>query len=164
MVVPKSLMKTILQEMHEHFGHFGIGKTYSLIKRFYYWSKIIKPIQAHVDSCSLCQMGEASGWQGSAADHRDRPGWAFAKVSAEFDCGITYLSLQQADIYWWWWIISPDGPIAKAIPDKEATTVASAIFKKLVFEHGVHMKFFFLNNGKEFSNDTLAYVHQGFNI
>ena len=25
-VIPKTLIKTILQEMHDHFGHFGIGK------------------------------------------------------------------------------------------------------------------------------------------
>ena len=53
-VIPKTLIKTILQEMHKHFGHFDIGKTYSLIKRYYYWPKMIKHIQAHVDSCSLC--------------------------------------------------------------------------------------------------------------
>ena len=54
-VVPKSLIKTVLQEMRDHFGHFGIGKTYSLVKRYYYWPKMIKHIQAHVDSCSLCR-------------------------------------------------------------------------------------------------------------
>ena len=54
-VIPKTLIKTMLQEMHNHFGHFGIGKTYSLIKRYYYWPKMIKHIQAHVDSCFLCQ-------------------------------------------------------------------------------------------------------------
>ena len=32
-VIPKTLIKTVLQEMYNHFGHFGIGKTYSLIKR-----------------------------------------------------------------------------------------------------------------------------------
>ena len=32
MVICKTLMKTVLQEMHEHFSHFGIGKTYSLIQ------------------------------------------------------------------------------------------------------------------------------------
>ena len=53
-VIPKTLIKTILQEMHDHFGHFGIGKTYSLIKRYYYWPKMIKHIQDHVDSCCLC--------------------------------------------------------------------------------------------------------------
>ena len=54
-VVPKSLIKTVLQEMHDDFGHFGIGKTYSIVKRYYYWPKMIKHIQAHVDSCSLCR-------------------------------------------------------------------------------------------------------------
>ena len=54
-------------------------------------------------------------------------------------------------------------PIAKAIPDKEATTVANAIFEKLILEHGVP-EVFLSNNGKEFSNDTLAYVCQEFNI
>ena len=43
-VVPKVLVKTVLKEMHDHFGHFGIGKTYSLIKRYYYWPKMIKHI------------------------------------------------------------------------------------------------------------------------
>ena len=51
-IVPKVLIKTVLQEMHDH---FGIGKTYSLIMRYYYWSKIIKQIQVHADSCSLCK-------------------------------------------------------------------------------------------------------------
>ena len=41
-IVPKVLIKTVLQEMHDHFGHFGIGKIYYLIERYYYWSKIIK--------------------------------------------------------------------------------------------------------------------------
>ena len=29
-IVPKVLIKTVLQEIHDHCGHFGIGKTYSL--------------------------------------------------------------------------------------------------------------------------------------
>ena len=35
-IVPKVLIKTVLKEMHDHFDHFGIGKTYFLIKRYYY--------------------------------------------------------------------------------------------------------------------------------
>ena len=34
-VILKTLIETVLQETHNHFGHFGIGKTYSLIKRYY---------------------------------------------------------------------------------------------------------------------------------
>ena len=54
-VIPRTLIKTVLQEMHNHFDHFGIGRTYSLNKRYYYWPKMIKHTRtAHVDSCSLC--------------------------------------------------------------------------------------------------------------
>ena len=53
-------------------------------------------------------------------------------------------------------------PIAKAIPNKEATTVANAIFKKLILEHGAP-EVLLSDDGKEFTNDTLA-VCQEFNI
>ena len=48
-------------------------------------------------------------------------------------------------------------PMAKAIPDNEAITVARAVYKKVILEHGspeIHLS----DNGKEFANDTLAYV------
>ena len=54
-------------------------------------------------------------------------------------------------------------PIAKAIPTKEASTVANAILEKLTHEHGVP-EVLLSNNGKEFTNDILAYVCQEFNI
>ena len=81
-VILKTLIKAILQEMHNHFGHFGIGKTYSLIKRYYYCPKMIKHIQAHVDSCSLCQREkmQADKYQ---LQMTKIPGRAFAKVSAD---------------------------------------------------------------------------------
>ena len=54
-------------------------------------------------------------------------------------------------------------PITKAIPDKQATTVANAIIKKRILEHGAS-EVLLSNNGKEFTNDTLVYVCQEFNI
>ena len=54
-------------------------------------------------------------------------------------------------------------PIAKAIPDKETTVVANAIFEKLIFEHGAP-EILLSDNAKEFTNDTLPYVYQEFNI
>ena len=52
-------------------------------------------------------------------------------------------------------------PIAKAIPDKEATNIANAIFKKLILEHGAP-EVLLSDNGKGCTNDTLAYVCQEF--
>ena len=54
-------------------------------------------------------------------------------------------------------------PITRAIPDKEATTVATAIFEKLILEYGMP-EVLLSNNDKEFTSDTLAYVCQEFNI
>ena len=54
-------------------------------------------------------------------------------------------------------------PILKAILDKEATSVANAIFEKLILGHGTS-EVFLSDNGKDFTNDTLAYVCQEFNI
>ena len=54
-------------------------------------------------------------------------------------------------------------PIAKDIPNKEATTVVNTIFRKPILEHGVPEDLL-SDNVKEFTNDTLAYVCQEFNI
>ena len=133
-VIWKILIKTILQEMHDHFGHFGIAKSYSLINRYYYWLKMIKHIQAHVGSYPLCQREKmlADKYQ---LQTMEKPGGAFAKVSADLTVELStshYISkniLVMVDHLTGW-------PIAKAIPDKEATMVANVIFEKLILEHG----------------------------
>ena len=54
-------------------------------------------------------------------------------------------------------------PIARAIPDKEAITVANAIHKDLILQHGAP-EILLSDNDKEFSNDTLTYVCQEYGI
>ena len=48
-------------------------------------------------------------------------------------------------------------PMVKAVPDKEATTTANATFDNLILEPG-SLEILSSDNGKEFTNDTLAYV------
>ena len=81
-VVPKILIKTVLQEMHDHLGHFGIGKTYSLVNRYFCWSKMINHIHAHADSCSLCRREElqVEKYQLQTTEIPKKP---FAKVSID---------------------------------------------------------------------------------
>ena len=160
-IVPQVLIKTVLQEMHDHSGHFGIGKTYSLIKRYYYWPKMIKHIQAHVDSCSLCRREkmQADKYQLQTTEIQKR---AFAKVSIDLIVEMPTSHYGNKNI-----LVMVDHltswPMVKAIPDKEATTVANAIFEKLILEHG-SPEILLSDNGKEFTNDTLAYVCQEFEI
>ena len=161
MVIPKTLIKTIIQEMHEHLGHFGIRKIYLLIKRYYYWPKMIKNIQAHVDSCSLYQ------WEKMQADKyqlqtKGIPGRAFAKVSPDLIVELPTSHYNNKKIL----VMADDltgWSIVKATPNKEAMTITNTIFEKLILEHGTP-EVLFSGNGKEFTNDTLAYVCQEFNI
>ena len=53
--------------------------------------------------------------------------------------------------------------IAKAIPNKEVTSVANAIFDKLILKDGAP-EICLYDNSKEFTTDTLAYVCQELNI
>ena len=113
--------------MHDH---FGIGKTYSLIKRCYYWPKMIKHIQAHVDSCSLCRREkmQADKYQLQITEIPKR---AFVKVSIGLIVEMPTSHYDNKNI-----LVMVDHltswPMVKAIPDKEATTVANAIFEKLI--------------------------------
>ena len=47
-------------------------------------------------------------------------------------------------------------PIARVIPDKKAVTVANTVYKDLILRHRAP-EILLSDNGKEFSNDTLAY-------
>ena len=112
--------------MHDHFGHFGIGKTYSLVKRCYYWPKMIKHIQAHADSCSLCRREklQAEKYQLQTTKIPKKP---FAKVSVDPIVELLVSHTGNENI-----LVMTDHltgwPIATAIPGKEATTVANAIY------------------------------------
>ena len=118
-------IRTVLQEMHDHFGHFGTGKTYSLIKRYYYWPKMIKHIQAHVDSCSLCQREKMQADK-CQLQTTEIPKIAFAKESADLIVEFPTSHYGKKNI-----LVMVDHPtrlpIEKVILDKEATTVANAI-------------------------------------
>ena len=54
-------------------------------------------------------------------------------------------------------------PMVEAIPDQEVTTVANATFEKCILEHE-SLEILLSDDGKESTNNTLAYVCQEFRI
>ena len=84
------------------------------------------------------------------------PRRAFAKVSADLIVELPTSHYNNKNI-----LVMIDHltgwPIAKAISHKEATAVANAIIEKHILEHGAP-EVLLSDNGKEFTNDTLAYV------
>ena len=53
-VVPGKLQQHILHAAHENLGHMGINKTYSFLRKKYYWLGMKKHITHHIRSCEQC--------------------------------------------------------------------------------------------------------------
>ena len=122
---------------------------------------MIKHIQSHVDSCTLCRREkmQADKYQLQTTEIPNR---ACGKVSIDLivDLPVSHNGnkniLVMVDQLTSW-------PIATANPDKEATTVVNAIHKDFILQHGAP-GILLSDNGKDFCNDTLAYVCQEYGI
>ena len=53
---PPSLIQSILKAAHDDAGHNGFPRTYSAIRRLYFWKGIKEDIRQHCTSCYTCQL------------------------------------------------------------------------------------------------------------
>ena len=54
--MPESLIQSILQTAHDESGHNGFPRTYSAIRRLYYWKGIKEDVLQHCRNCYTCQL------------------------------------------------------------------------------------------------------------
>ena len=54
-VVPKALTAQILRMAHDELGHNGTHRTYTLLKRLYYWKGLKLSVEKHIKMCYQCQ-------------------------------------------------------------------------------------------------------------
>ena len=54
-VVPRALTGQILRMAHDELGHNGTHRTYTILKRLYYWKGLKPSIEKHVKMCCQCQ-------------------------------------------------------------------------------------------------------------
>ena len=53
---PESLIQSILKAAHDESGHNGFPRTYSAIRRLYYWKGINEDVLQHCRNCYKCQL------------------------------------------------------------------------------------------------------------
>ena len=53
---PQSLIQSILKASHNDSGHNGFPRTYSAIRRLYYWKGIKEDVRQHCTNCYTCQL------------------------------------------------------------------------------------------------------------
>ena len=54
-VVPRAITTQILQMVHDELGHNGTPRTYTLLKRLYYWKGLKLSVEKHIKICYQCQ-------------------------------------------------------------------------------------------------------------
>ena len=54
-VVPRAITTRILQMAHNELGHNGTHRTYTLLKRLYYWKGLKPSVEKHIKMCYQCQ-------------------------------------------------------------------------------------------------------------
>ena len=54
-VVPRTLTAQILRMAHDELGHNGTHRTYTILKRFYYWKGLKSSVEKHIKMCYQCQ-------------------------------------------------------------------------------------------------------------
>lgn len=55
-VMPMSITNKLVAYVHSKLGHPGVFKTFTYVKRFYYWKTMHRQIKQFVLSCDLCQI------------------------------------------------------------------------------------------------------------
>lgn len=55
-VVPEKFCKEVLRASHDQLGHFGVGKTYNYILRYFFWPRLKKDVSHFIKSCPTCQI------------------------------------------------------------------------------------------------------------
>ena len=54
-VIPRVITAQILRMVHDNLGHNGTHRTYTLLKRLYYWKGLKPSVAKHIKMCYQCQ-------------------------------------------------------------------------------------------------------------
>ena len=133
LVIPKSWKYTILVETHDKMGHQGNNRTYSLIKRQYYWKGMAKDVKDYIQRCPTCHQEKAQVqlYPLHMTEIPDRP---FDKIAMDLVTDFTESNkgnkhiLTIIDLLTGW-------PEAIPIPNKSADTITKAFIRHYLPRH-----------------------------
>ena len=85
----KPLRTTILQEIHDSAGHFGVEKCYEALERRFFWPHMGVTLKAFIQSCPVCQRHKGAARNGNGLTmFLDAPERAWSDVSMDFISGL----------------------------------------------------------------------------
>ena len=156
--IPESLIQVILQAAHDESGHNGFPRTYSAIRRLYYWKGIKEDVLQHCRNCYTCQLHKTAAVKFEAKHFK--PSLKPIDFIAMDLIGEFHLPSSQGNRYALTGVCMLTG-FTWCIPTKlkKATDVARAYMQHVYSILGGSMKIL-TDNGTEFKNEVFREVLQ----
>ena len=167
LVVPKTLIQTVLFLAHDTLQHFDWNRTYEFINEIFFIHGAPELVRRYVGSCKVCQKNRAYkhwkiqyGSEMAERMHYFNPGihWAIDLKKIPEDKFASKYLLVAVDL-------CSRFVIAIPLINKEKEVVAAAIFKDILTVHGGSGKAEFLcDKGSEFINDYADLLFRTFRV
>ena len=151
---PRSMVPTIISNAHGKplTGHWGTTRTVERIMTSYFWPSLTKDVENHITHCEPCQKAKRppknamlTPWPQAMKPNERVHVDLYGPLRG--DHNFKYVAVITCAFSRWTEVV--------AIENKEATTVAKAIFEEWVCRKGVP-KLLVSDNGKEFANNILT--------
>ena len=164
-ILPKSLTQKLVKEVHGNvmYGHEGQYKTKERILQSYWWPGMDKEINDHLKTCDKCQKTKKLKKQTSNELH-PLPQCTAPNQRVHIDLFGPLKTSATGKKY----IMVMTDAFSKlaelvALPNKEAQTVAEALFNRWICRYGLPEEIL-SDGGKEFCNDTVNLMLKMMNI
>ena len=155
-VMPQELTGAALFLAHEGMGHNGVPRTYSLLRRTYYWKGLKPMVRTHVKACKLCQMYNKQVVKYNKLNFEVQP--APMKFISMDIIGEFHPPSKQGNRYALTVVCMHTGyTFCMPIPDKTADTVVRAYINNVYSLFGASHKIL-TDNGTEFKNALMDKV------
>jgi transposase InsO family protein len=164
-VLPKSLTQKLIKEVHGNvmYGHEGQYKTKERILQSYWWPGMDKEINDHLKTCDKCQKTKKLK-KPTSNELQPLPQCTAPNQRVHIDLFGPLKTSATGKKY----IMVMTDAFSKlaelvAIPNKEAQTVAEALFNRWICRYGLPEEIL-SDGGKEFCNDTVNLMLKMMNI
>jgi len=141
LIVPKTLIKQILEEAHDSpsGGHFRINKTLEKIRKRFYWASCKQDVEEWCRSCKVCLARRGPTGKGKSPLQVYNVGVPFERVQIDI---LGPLPLTVSGNKYLLIVVDCFSKWVEAFPLKNirARTVAKTFFNQIVSRHGVPLE------------------------
>ncbi|KAI3650144.1 hypothetical protein MP228_005001, partial [Amoeboaphelidium protococcarum] len=153
-----------LVRLHDSLGHLKFDSVIDLIELRYWWPTLRQDVKEHIARCQFCQLAKSKSKNGIDTPVRPIPPAAlpFERWGIDFvqDLALTKSGnrhIVTAIDYATRWVV------AKAVPNRDAATVANFIYEEIVTNYGSPIEIL-SDRAKSFLDEGVQYYKQKWNI